>query len=123
MGADFPAERWIRVGSSVVFDWETGEVLARLSSAPPTPELYPDPELLELAKQVFQRRQTDTDAYLNWLNLNGMFRRRSLQPQPLGLDELPTDDAVYAEFDGQVMRARGTGLGLHSTGQNVGGTA
>jgi len=88
-----------------------------LSSAPPTPELYPDPEIHQLVSQAFQRRQSDTDRYLNWLNQNGMFRRRSLEQQPLGLDELPTDDAIYAEFDGQVMQARGTGLGLHSTGR------
>ena len=117
MGAEFPAERWIRVGSTVAFDWQSGEVQARLSSAPPTPELYPDPEIHQLVSQAFQRRQSDTDRYLNWLNQNGMFRRRSLEQQPLGLDELPTDDAIYAEFDGQVMQARGTGLGLHSTGR------
>lgn len=113
MGADYPAQRWIRVGTTVVFDWQTGDVQARLSCAPPTPALYPDPEVLQLVTQAFQRRQADTDRYLTWLSQNGMFRKHSLQQQPLGLDELPGDDAVYAEFDGQVMRARGTGLGLH----------
>ena len=112
MGAEFPAQRWVRVGTTVIFDWESGAALARLSSAPPTPELYPDPELRQLAEGAALRRQADTDRYLTGLSLNGMFRKRSLEPGPLGLDELPTDDAVYAEFDGQVMRARGTGLGL-----------
>jgi len=113
MGDGFPLERWIRVGSTLVFDWETGAVLARLSSAPPTPELYPDSRILKLASQAFLRRQADTDCYLTWLSQNGMFRRRNLEQQPLGLDELPTDDAVYAEIKDRVMHARGTGLGLH----------
>jgi hypothetical protein len=113
MGDDFPTERWVRVGTTVVFNLQTGSVDVRLSNAPPTPELYPETEVLELVKQAFQRRQLDTDRYLTWLNQNGMFRKRSLEPQPLGLDELPSDDAIYAEVDQQVMRARGTGLGLH----------
>jgi hypothetical protein len=113
MGDDFPTERWVRVGTTVVFNLQTGSVDARLSNAPPTPELYPETEVLELARQAFQRRQSDTDRYLTWLNQNGMFRKRSLEPQPLGLDELPSEDAIYAEVDQQVMRARGTGLGLH----------
>jgi hypothetical protein len=117
MGPEFPAERWIRVGSTVVFDWDNGTVQARLSSAPPTPEIYPDPEVLQLVQQAFLRRQADTDRYLIWLSQNGMFRKRNLEQQPLGLDELPTDDAVYAEFDDQVMRARRTSLGLHSQGR------
>jgi hypothetical protein len=114
MGGQFPAERWIRVGTTVVFDWQTGAVQTRLSSAPPTPEHYPDPDLLQLASQAFHRRQTDTDRYLLWLNQQGMFRRRSLDQQPLGLDELPPEEAVYAEFVADVMHARGTGLGLHA---------
>jgi hypothetical protein len=113
MGDEFPIERWIRVGSTLVFDWETGAVLARLSSAPPTPELYPDPDMRQLVSQAFLRRQAYTDCYLVWLSQNGMFRRRNLEQQPLGLDELPADDAVYAEFKDRVMYARGTGLGLH----------
>jgi hypothetical protein len=113
MGNQFPVERWVRVGTTLVFDWQTGAIQTRLSSAVPTPELYPDPEILQLASQAFHRRQVDTDRYLVWLNQHGLFRRRSLEEQPLGLDEVPPEEAVVAEFEGGVMHARGTGLGLH----------
>jgi hypothetical protein len=122
LSGSFPSERWVRMGTTVIFDEGSGKTLARLSCATPTEELYPEASRRSWQQAVFEARQQATTRYLARLAAAGQLVSQALAPKfsaAAGLDEeelaqrqLAQIAVVYSE-EGGAMRAAGTGSGLH----------
>jgi len=122
IGSRFPEKRRITVGTTLVFDWETGKILARLTSAPPTEYILKcqglEGKRQELAVAEYNRQRSARNAFLKKLAKAGVLKigKQALDPSGKGLMS-----AVQAEVTSGVMHTSGTANMLHITGKMEGG--
>jgi hypothetical protein len=115
IGHGAPEERWITVGTTLVLDWKTGWVLARLSSAPPgeQPEDAEDKDTFLRRSDEYERQCQDRNALLGRLAEEGTLK---FGKDALGPDGEPLLSAIQAEVIEGRMRTRGTAKMLHIAG-------
>lgn len=115
IGNGAPEERLISVGTTLVLDWKSGQVLARLSSAPPAD----GPERGE-GKTSFRRRKEEYDLQCQGRDelLGRLLEEGTLKfgKDALGPDGQPLLAAIQGEMVGGAMKARGTAKMLHIAG-------
>lgn len=122
IGSRFPEKRQITVGTTLVFDWETGKILTRLTSAPPTDYILKCQGLAgerrKLAIAEHDRQRSARNAFLKKLAKAGVLKigKQALNPSGKGLMS-----AVQVEVTSGVMRTYGTANMLHVTGKMEGG--
>lgn len=115
IGHGAPQERWITVGTTLVLDWDTGCVLARLSSAPPgdRAEEDEDPDIRARREAEYDQQRRDRDKLLARLAEEGSLK---FGKDGWGPDGQPLMSAIQAEIVEGRMRTRGTGKLLHIVG-------
>lgn len=110
-----PAQRKVTVGSTLVFDWDSGRMLTALSNARPTEtkdELsnFPIEQLRLERMDGYQKQVKDRDAFIMELAEKGALRFGSLA---LGPDGKPLPSAIQGEVINDVMKLRNTFNLLH----------
>ncbi len=116
IGFDFPERRRITVGTTLAMRWDTGQILARLTNAPPpeTGEEGEEEEPRAFAREEYGEQFEARNDFLRYLADEGLLR---LGSSAIGPDGRPLLSAIQAEEIGGVMRARGTGKMLHMIGE------
>ncbi|NIN63192.1 MAG: hypothetical protein GTO63_00440, partial [Anaerolineae bacterium] len=115
IGHGAPQERWITVGTTLVLDWDTGQLLARLSSAPAGKprEDTEDPQIRLRREQEYEKQCEDRNSLLRRLAEEGTL---TFGNDALGPDGQPLLSAIQAETVRGRMRTRGTAKLLHIAG-------
>ncbi len=115
IGHGAPQERWITVGTTLVLDWDTGQLLARLSSAPAGKpwEDTEDPQIRVRREREYEKQCQDRNSLLSRLAEEGILKFGN---DALGLDGRPLLSAIQAETVRGRMRTRGTAKLLHIVG-------
>lgn len=111
IGGKTPTQRAIRVGSTMILDWKTGELLAVLSNAPrQTGEKQERQAIARPNRPAYERQRKARDLFLSKLVRNG-----DLALDEFGLDMRgkPLLNKVQARTANGIMRVSSTGNMLH----------
>ena len=112
IGSSYPRYRRISVGTTLALDWDSGRVLARLTSAPPPVEStkgYLTPE--EQGRlQEYRLQRKDRDEFLRRLASKDLLK---VGREAFGPDGSPLMSVIQAEETDGIMRARSTAKFLH----------
>jgi len=111
IGARYPSTRRVTVGTTLAFDWDTGKVLALLTSAP-VDRMKGGPQGIGI-DEYLQGRQ-DRDWFLSRLINRDLLR---IGRHAIGPGGEPFREAIQADDLGGVLHLRGTGNSLHMVGQ------
>ena len=103
------------MGTTLVLDWDTGQLLARLTSAPPgdQPEEGEDENIFTRRKAEYDEQRQCRDELLGRLAEEGTLK---FGKDALGPDGQPLLSAIQAEIVDGLMRTRGTAKMLHIAG-------
>jgi hypothetical protein len=112
IGSGYPRHRRISVGTTLALDWDSGRVLAHLTSAPPP--LKPDRGYLTPEEQgrlhEYRLQRKDRDDFLRRLASEDLLK---VGRKALGPDGNPLMAVIQAEETDGIMRARSTAKFLH----------
>ncbi len=112
-----PSKRKVTVGSTAVYDWESGRLLTLLSNARPPEkladarrEIYFTREIHENRKSDYDTQKQDRDAFIRELMEQGALR---FGAQALGPDGKPMPSVIRGEVVNDVMKLQNTFNYLH----------
>jgi hypothetical protein len=111
----YPKERRVRIGTTLVLYWETGLVLALLTTAPPhktnTKLRYANEKQRSAVADEFKRKQESRTNFIKCLIDEGLLK---FNQHGVGLDgHTPLLSCVQADKLDGVMRIKGSGKMLH----------
>lgn len=118
IGSRFPQKRHVMVGTTLVFDLENDQILARLSSAPPTEYSLKCQGLAgkrrDLSIAEYNRQRSARDLFLKKLAKAGVLKigKQALSPSGKGLMS-----AVQVEVSSGIMQTCGMANMLHIMGK------
>ena len=114
LSSRYPQERRITVGTTLALDWDTGQILAHLTSAPQIADrpvnIYQMAAQRAIVTDEYTQQRQDRDQFLQRLDRLGLLAVRRHTVEPTGQPLLST---VEAEIFDDVMRVQGTGKLLH----------
>lgn len=115
LGERYPQQRRITIGTTLVLDWNSGRVLARLTSAPPPAKDYTDYDKMMhgVRKEEYKQQRKARDRFLQKLAAQGYLK---IGAQALGPDGQPLLSVVRGEVVDNALRVRGTTNLLHIVG-------
>ena len=120
IGSGYPQKREITVGTTLVIDWKTRKILARLTSSPPTTYRLKCQKLgsqqRKLARHEYKQQRAARDKFLRRLADEGFLKMGKHAIDPTGQ---PLKSVVMAEVSGGKMRTRHTANMLHIVGRGV----
>jgi hypothetical protein len=120
LGSRYPKKRSITVGTTLVIEWETGRILARLTSAPPTEYIMKCQSLQkkqrELATLAYEHQKSVRNMFLKSLVKKGLLKVGDQAIRPGGKAAM---SYIQAQVTGGVMHVQGTANMLHLMG-NIG---
>ncbi|UCC58375.1 MAG: hypothetical protein JSW14_00110 [Candidatus Bathyarchaeum sp.] len=120
IGSGYPQKRVITVGTTLVIDWKTRKILARLTSSPPTKYRLKcqklDSQQRKLARHEYKQQQAARDKFLRRLADEGILKIGKHAIDPTGQ---PRKSVVMAEVSGDTMRIRHTANMLHIVGRGA----
>lgn len=114
---NLPTRRKVTVGSTAVFDWESGRLLTLLTNARPPEkladarrEIYFTREIHENRKKEYDAQELDRDIFIRELMEQGALR---FGAQALGPDGKPLPSVIRGEVVKDVMKLQNTFNYLH----------
>lgn len=117
IGSGHAQKREITVGSTLVIDWKTKKILARLTSAPPTTFRLKcqklDSDQQKIAKKEYEKQRKARDKHLSRLADEGLLELSKYARDQNGN---PIKSLVMAEVSDGIMRVKNTGNMLHVIG-------
>jgi hypothetical protein len=116
LGPNYPPKRRIQVGTTLVLDWDTGEILVRLTNAPPSGsrDEHADPNLLGADRQIHQQQRQERNSFLKLLVAEG---KVAVGPHGFAPDGVPLLTTIQAQDADRVLRFQGTAKLLHIMGE------
>jgi len=110
VGLGYPEMRRFTVGTTLVLDWETGRILARLTNAPPERRLITFDRDYHLRKDEYEEQRDDRDVFVGGLAASGILRLGEYASGPGGR---PLESVIRADVVEGAMKARATAKTLH----------
>ncbi len=112
VGSRYPTARTIPVGTTLAINWETKEILARLTNASPVQQDITSRDLkdTEIRENEYVNQKSDRDVFIKQLVEQGILKRNK---SALDHEGKPLLSAIQAEVSNGRMRIRGTGKLFH----------
>lgn len=110
----YPRQRRVLVGTTLLLDWDTNRISARLTTAPPRPDYKKvRPRLFQFRQNEYERQSKQRSAFLRRLASDGLLKIGDLAHGP---DKQPLQFAIEGRIESGSLRVRRTANLLHIAG-------